>query len=369
MSDNTLLLRLAGPMQAWGSGSRFQLRRTESVPGKSGVIGLILCAMGIRREEASAKAAELSALKMAVRVDRAGHTDWDYQTVGAGIGIRQAEGGVKKTATTGEPETLLSRRQYLWDASFTVALQGPGNLVADAAQALSEPVWPPFLGRKCCVPTEPVFLAAGRFANLAEALGAIEWTDQHGSSRNGTTELQAFIEHDEGGPVPPGAFVVYDTPRTLRNPSHGPRLVVPGAIKVRVATVQPANAIGRRRVNYAAAQWRAVRESRLELDRFLCVFCKMPAEDVHHVTYERAGNESLDDLRSLCKICHDACTQLEYGSGMTRERIDPAEPAARNAIMEQVGKLLSQRRLARRQAIRDLARGDFFNNVPDAGIS
>lgn len=36
-----LLLRLAGPMQAWGSSSRFAHRATEVAPTKSGVIGKI----------------------------------------------------------------------------------------------------------------------------------------------------------------------------------------------------------------------------------------------------------------------------------------------------------------------------------------
>jgi CRISPR system Cascade subunit CasD len=36
-----LLLRLAGPMQAWGTQSRFVNRDTELEPSKSGVIGLL----------------------------------------------------------------------------------------------------------------------------------------------------------------------------------------------------------------------------------------------------------------------------------------------------------------------------------------
>ena len=32
---------------------------------------------------------------MGVRIDRPGTSDWDYHTAGAGVGIRQASGGVK----------------------------------------------------------------------------------------------------------------------------------------------------------------------------------------------------------------------------------------------------------------------------------
>ena len=37
----TLLLRLAAPLQAWGSSSKFNIRTTEREPTKSGVIGMI----------------------------------------------------------------------------------------------------------------------------------------------------------------------------------------------------------------------------------------------------------------------------------------------------------------------------------------
>lgn len=46
----TLLLRLVGPMQSWGTTSRFDQRDTGKDPSKSGVIGLLAAAMGIDRE-------------------------------------------------------------------------------------------------------------------------------------------------------------------------------------------------------------------------------------------------------------------------------------------------------------------------------
>jgi CRISPR system Cascade subunit CasD len=46
----TLLLRLVGPMQSWGTTSRFDQRDTGKEPSKSGVIGLVAAALGIDRE-------------------------------------------------------------------------------------------------------------------------------------------------------------------------------------------------------------------------------------------------------------------------------------------------------------------------------
>ena len=42
---STLLLRLAGPMQSWGTDSKFDERRTGREPSKSGVIGLVAAAL------------------------------------------------------------------------------------------------------------------------------------------------------------------------------------------------------------------------------------------------------------------------------------------------------------------------------------
>ena len=49
---STLLLRLAAPLQSWGASSKFGRRATEREPTKSGVIGLVAAALGIRRTEA-----------------------------------------------------------------------------------------------------------------------------------------------------------------------------------------------------------------------------------------------------------------------------------------------------------------------------
>ena len=47
----TLLLRLAAPLQAWGSDSKFETRKTDREPTKSGVVGLLAAALGLRRDD------------------------------------------------------------------------------------------------------------------------------------------------------------------------------------------------------------------------------------------------------------------------------------------------------------------------------
>ncbi len=47
-----LLLRLAAPLQAWGSSSKFIVRSTEREPTKRGGIGLIGAGLGFPRNDA-----------------------------------------------------------------------------------------------------------------------------------------------------------------------------------------------------------------------------------------------------------------------------------------------------------------------------
>lgn len=144
----TLLLRLVGPMQSWGTTSRFDERDTGKEPSKSGVIGLLAAALGIDREN-WADVAPLARLRMGVRHDRPGLPRRDYQTAQQVI---SADGSKIH-------ETAVSTRHYLADAAFLVGLFGEDRpLLAHCHAALANPVWPVALGRKSYVPSEPVWM-------------------------------------------------------------------------------------------------------------------------------------------------------------------------------------------------------------------
>lgn len=59
---NSLFLRLEGPLQAWGDPSKFVIRRTMDAPTKSGVFGLLCCALGYSRGAARERLPELNTL-------------------------------------------------------------------------------------------------------------------------------------------------------------------------------------------------------------------------------------------------------------------------------------------------------------------
>lgn len=158
----TLLLRLAGPMQSWGTTSRFDERDSQLEPSKSGVLGLVCAALGRDRAE---PVDDLAALKMGVRVDREGMLMRDYQTA---TGVINAAGKVDIN------RTVISPRYYLADAAFLVGLEAPGRALLERIQAaLGQPIWPLSLGRKSFPPGQPVRLSDGlRDTPLREALSA-----------------------------------------------------------------------------------------------------------------------------------------------------------------------------------------------------
>ena len=115
----TLLLRLVGPMQSWGTTSRFDQRDTGKEPSKSGVVGLLAAALGIDRENWT-DLEPLTRLSMGVRHDRPGVPKRDYQTAGCA----EANTIIKADGTPSPRKALFLTRFYLADAAFLVGLEG-----------------------------------------------------------------------------------------------------------------------------------------------------------------------------------------------------------------------------------------------------
>lgn len=162
----TLLIRLVGPMQSWGTASRFDQRDTGKEPSKSGVIGLLACALGIDRENWD-DLEPLTQLTIGVRYDRPGIPKRDYQTA---QNIISADG--KKIH-----DTAVTTRDYLADAAFLVGLECEDDeLLKRIDAALKDPVWPLSLGRKSYVPSESVWIKNGlQNSPLRETLSTWPW--------------------------------------------------------------------------------------------------------------------------------------------------------------------------------------------------
>ena len=194
---STLLLRLAGPLQSWGTESRFNTRQTGVTPSKSGVIGLLAAALGLRRDS---DLACLRQLRFGVRTDQEGALLRDFQTVH--IPKRNA------------PE--ITYRYYLADAVFLAGLESDDEqYLKDLESALRAPVWAPYLGRRSCPPTQP-FVLGIRSLGLYDALArepwqVSEWKKAEWARKNAgkMPELPIFMDADASGY---GRTVVSDEP-------------------------------------------------------------------------------------------------------------------------------------------------------------
>ena len=193
----TLLLRLVGPMQSWGTTSRFDQRDTGKEPSKSGVVGLLAAALGIDREKWT-DLEPLTRLSMRVRHDRPGVISQDYQTAGCA----KVDTIIKADGTPSK-DGVVSRRFYLADASFLVGLECKDlSLLERIHAALRDPVWPLALGRKSYVPSEPIWIENGvQDAPLRDILSRWHWIATQRKWEQQPERLLVSYESEDGSGV------------------------------------------------------------------------------------------------------------------------------------------------------------------------
>lgn len=174
-----LILRLAGPMQAWGQPTFEGTRPTATFPTRSGLLGLLGACLGIRRDQKDDLQQLSDSVRFAVRCDRrqiagedvAVRKLTDYHTVqGARVDYR----GLKSH------DTIQTWREYLCDAQFTVAawtaetVASSPHTVASLADAVRKPVYTPYLGRRSCPLGHPLYLGTCEAQNPLEALAQFD---------------------------------------------------------------------------------------------------------------------------------------------------------------------------------------------------
>jgi len=187
MSDPYLLMWLEAPLQSWGADSRFGRRDSLDFPTRSGVLGLICCALGRGGEQCEwlARMSDHPQSVIAyVRQQEKANGKWekrqrepllrDFHMVGSGYDDRDPwqtllipktrEG--KKAVGGG---TKMTYRYYLQDMAFAVIMPLPQNEAPAIGQALQAPCWDLYLGRKACVPTDIIYRGLFDDETTAEA--------------------------------------------------------------------------------------------------------------------------------------------------------------------------------------------------------
>ena len=198
MSDTAYLaLLLDGPLQSWGFASRFQRRTTGVHPTKSGVIGLVCAAVGLAKgsPEETEWLPKLSALKL-TSISLPRHEVRrleDFHTTGGGYDKKLQPQFIPRKAS-GKPcdNPTVSRRQYLLEGSFGIILAGDRLTLERAGAALQDPTWGVWLGRKSCIPAEPIF--RGTFETRREAERALIGD----ASMDQFTRMEEAADFEEG---------------------------------------------------------------------------------------------------------------------------------------------------------------------------
>jgi len=131
-------------------------RETDTMPTKSGVIGMLAAALGRKRDESME---DLAGLEFGVRIDLQGTKLNDFQITQMG----------------GKFNSNLSNRAYLSDAIFLVGLSSKDRSFLEMLEdALKNPRFSVFLGRRSCPPTQP-FVLGIQNDGLYQCLLEREW--------------------------------------------------------------------------------------------------------------------------------------------------------------------------------------------------
>ncbi|MEU3466136.1 type I-E CRISPR-associated protein Cas5/CasD [Streptomyces sp. NPDC006733] len=211
-----MLLHLSGPLQSWGGPAEFTVRTTHRWPTRSGLTGLLACALGRPRNAANT---DLAQLRYTVRVDRPGRREADFHTIGGGYPRHRtpptADGTFKKL---GEG-TILTERWYLADAAFTVAVTGPTTTLTTCADALAHPVFALYLGRRSCPPDTPVLL----FGDVPDPVAELDRLPVHRTpTRHGPRPPCTFVYDTPPEPDAPSDTEIHDIPTGHRTFSRRP---------------------------------------------------------------------------------------------------------------------------------------------------
>ncbi len=172
-----LIIKLQGTMQSWGSHTYEDYRPSYIFPTRSAIVGLLGACIGIDREDIKKREALNNSLTtLTVRADprfpkdQAAalkmHKITDFHTV---QNARKVDGAFRKDA-------IVSRREYLCDAEFSLAMMFDKELgysLEDIKQAIQKPFFTPFLGRKSCPLQRPLYEAVITANNAQEALFSI----------------------------------------------------------------------------------------------------------------------------------------------------------------------------------------------------
>lgn len=191
-----LLFRLYGGLASWGDIAVGEVRPSFERPSKSAVLGLVAAALGIRRHEEEQHTRLAQDYGFAVEARHLGWPLRDYHTVQRPPQRKGADHANRHDELMAVPRedlaTTLSYRDYWQDAVYTACLwskvDAPMHSLEALAQALCQPCFVLYLGRKNCPPALPLHPCILRAASVGAALDVAEFPEG------------AFLKHVQSTP-------------------------------------------------------------------------------------------------------------------------------------------------------------------------
>lgn len=188
-----LVFQLQASLASWGEPAVGEYRGTAGYPGQSALVGLLGAGLGLDRTDEPAHASLRDGLGYAVAVLATGSLLRDFQTVqvppqaklkGFPHSTRRHELAVPKR----DLSTILSTRDYRQNAAWLVALCArdslPDAFGLDAlANALRQPKFVLYLGRKTCTPSVPLWPHVLQAATAAQAFS--QYREKYEAARQG----------------------------------------------------------------------------------------------------------------------------------------------------------------------------------------
>ena len=238
-----LLLRLYGALASWGEQAVGEVRHTAAQPSRSALLGLLAAALGVERQDDLGQQALADGYRFAVYLDGVGSPLRDYHTVQSGVPDRKTRFRTRRQELAADKlSTIVSSREYRCDMHAVVAVQAldksPYSLT-ELAQALRQPHFVLYLGRKSCPLALPPAPQLVRAATLKEAFAQVRWPSLSGLTGHhrdnpwpdaldrrafGVTDARLFWEDGmEPGEQPSYEHIRHDQPISRRRWQYAPR--------------------------------------------------------------------------------------------------------------------------------------------------
>jgi|GEM_PF-254637 len=197
-----LVLRLYGPLAAWGDVAVGEVRPILTLPTKSALLGLLGAALGVRRDEAELLSRMADSYGFAVASEGRGTRIRDFHTVQSAPQNKEKEYGSgymmnrqrELSIPVKELDTTLTYRDYICDVIYTVAVWVKSSIapfdLSRLCEALREPVFVPYLGRKSCVLSRPM---DPQIVSADDPMQAVCKASFYGDSAKSASEGRLFV--------------------------------------------------------------------------------------------------------------------------------------------------------------------------------